>query len=424
MRKVWSVVRREFIEKVRTKWFIIGTVLGPVLMFGAVALPILMAESGATRVVAVVDATSGGFGERVAGMLDQSGSVRSERVPVGAAEIEERAARLARRVGTDTLDGLLILTDALLDDGRAEYRGRNVSSLSDMDLLEGIVRNAVFGERLRREGVDPEVVGRARIPVDVVTKKIKGGEVTEESGEASFFLAYAMWLLLYIAILLYGIQVMGSVVEEKTSRVVEVLVSSLRPFELLAGKIVGVGAVGILQLGIWVGCAKLMIDKRAALATLLGQAEAGQALASVGLPEVPLSTIAVFMSYFVMGYFLYAAMFAAVAAMVNSEQEARQAQTPVVMLLVIPTVLMIGILNNPDGAMAVALSLIPFTSPIAMPVRWAAAPVPGTELALSLAFLVLALFAIIWVASRIYRVGILMYGKKPRLRELLRWVRG
>ncbi len=248
--------------------------------------------------------------------------------------------------------------------------------------------------------------------------------MTEESGEASFFLAYAMWFLLYIAILLYGIQVMGSVVEEKTTRVIEVLTSSLRPFQLLAGKILGVGAVGLLQLGIWVGFGKLMLDQRVRVASLLGQGEEAAALANLSLPEVSFMTIAVFLAYFLLGYFLYAAMFAAVAAMVNSESEARQAQTPVVMLLVIPTILMIGILNNPDGSMAVALSLIPFTSPIGMPVRWAATPIAPAELAGSLAILVATVVAITWIAGRIYRVGILMYGKKPGIRELMRWVRG
>jgi ABC-2 type transport system permease protein len=249
--------------------------------------------------------------------------------------------------------------------------------------------------------------------------------VTGESGEASFALAYAIWLLLYIAILLYGIQVLGAVVEEKASRIVEVLVSSLRPFELLAGKVIGVGAVGLLQMGIWLVTGKLLVDNRAAVARALGQSgEMAAAVGSFSLPPVPAATIILALAYFLLGYFLYAAMFAAVAAMVNTEAEARQAQTPVVMLLVIPTLLMVGILNNPDGQMALTLSLVPFTSPIAMPVRWAAAPVPLGQVAISLAALFLAVMAITWVAGRIYRVGILAYGKKPGLKELVRWVRG
>jgi ABC-2 type transport system permease protein len=228
-----------------------------------------------------------------------------------------------------------------------------------------------------------------------------------------------------MAILLYGVQVLGAVVEEKSTRIVEVLVSSLKPFQLLAGKVIGVGAVGLLQLGIWLAAGKLFLDRRADIARLMGQSdEAVAALGSVGLPEVPFATIVVFLTYFLLGYFLYAAMFAAVAAMVNTEAEARQAQTPVVMLLVIPTVMMIGILNDPDGSLAVALGLVPFTSPIAMPVRWAAAPVPLDQLVLSVAILVATVLGITWVAGRIYRVGILAYGKKPGLKELVRWVKG
>jgi len=283
----------------------------------------------------------------------------------------------------------------------------------------------VFGERLRRDGVDPGVVGRAQIPVEMATVKIRDGKLTGESGEASFAMAYAIWLILYIAILLYGVQVLGAVVEEKASRIVEVLISSLRPFELLAGKVVGVGAVGLLQMAIWLAAGKVLLDNRAAVARLLGQSgEAAAAIGSFALPPVPAVTIAVSLTYFLLGYFLYAAMFAAVAATVNTEAEARQAQTPVVMLLLIPSLLMAGILNDPDGELAKTLSTVPFTSPIAMPVRWAAAPVTIDELVLSVAILVATVVGITWVAGRIFRVGILAYGKKPGLKELVRWVRG
>jgi ABC-2 type transport system permease protein len=294
-----------------------------------------------------------------------------------------------------------------------------------MRTMQSTLRGMIFAERLRREGVEPSVVGRAQIPVDLATVKIVDGKVTGESGEASFFLAYVIWFLLYMAILLYGVQVLGAVVEEKSTRIVEVLVSSLKPFHLLAGKVVGVGAVGLLQLGIWLAAGKLLLDRRADVARMFGQSdEAVAALGSMGLPEIPLATVVVFLTYFLLGYFLYAAMFAAVAAMVNTEAEARQAQMPVVMLLVIPTVMMIGILNDPDGSLAVALGLIPFTSPIAMPVRWAAAPVPLDQVLVSVAILLVTVTAITWLAGRIYRVGILAYGKKPGIKELARWVRG
>jgi ABC-2 type transport system permease protein len=429
MRKTWVVIRREFVERVRTKWFIIGTVLGPVFMGLVMVLPILMAERGAERrTVVVVDATTDGFGERLMVALGQTGSVVSSRLAVAPFDLERAADSLARAVGVRgrdvPLDGLLLVTDATPSDGRAEYRGANVTSPADMRILQGVLRGAVFAERLRREGVEPDVVGRAQIQVELATVKIRDGKATGESGESSFFLAYLIWFLLYMAILLYGVQVMGSVVEEKASRIVEVLISSLKPFHLLAGKVVGVGAVGLLQMGIWLGAGKLLLDRREDVVRLIGKPEAAAAVGQMALPQVPFATIVLFLAYFLLGYFLYAAMFAAVAAMVNTEAEARQAQTPVVMLLVIPTVMMIGILNNPDGSMALTLSLVPFTSPIAMPVRWAAAPVPLAQVGQSLAFLVATVIAITWVAGRIYRVGILAYGKKPGLRELVRWVKG
>jgi len=426
MRKLGVVIRREFLERVRTKWFIIGTVLGPVFMALVIVLPILMAErGGGDRSVIVLDATSEGFGGRLADAVTQLPRVTVSRRAVALEDLERVADELAREVGTTPLDGFLIVSDATVADGRAEYRGANVSSMTDMRALQNVLRGAVFAERLQREGVEPAVVGRAQIAVEMATVKIVDGKVTGESGESTFFLAYFIWFLLYMAILLYGVQVLGAVVEEKASRIVEVLVSSLRPFDLLAGKVIGVGAVGLLQLAIWLGAGKLLLDRRSDVARLFGQSpEAAQAIGNLALPEVPLATVALFLTYFLLGYFLYAAMFAAVAAMVNTEAEARQAQTPVVMLLVIPTVMMIGILNNPDGSMALTLSMVPFTSPIAMPVRWAAAPVPLTEVAGSIAILFATVTVITWVAGRIYRVGILAYGKKPGLKELARWVRG
>jgi ABC-2 type transport system permease protein len=229
-------------------------------------------------------------------------------------------------------------------------------------------------------------------------------------------------MLLYLTILLYGVQVMGAVVEEKTSRVIEVLVSSLRPFQLLAGKVVGVGAVGLFQMSIWGVSAWWLYRNRSLVLELFGMPEAG---GSGGLvfPEVSLDTLAIVLAYFLLGYFLYAAMFAAVAATSNSEAEARQAQLPVVMLLIVPTLLMLGILQEPDGVMAVTLSLIPFCAPIAMPVRWAAVSVPAAEVAASLAVLAVTLVLVVWVAARIYRVGILMHGKRPGLADLMRWIR-
>jgi len=422
MRKIWVVIRREFVEKVRNKWFIISTVLGPVLMASFVVLPILMAERGASaRRIAVLDVGTDDFADRLVGMLSGPVPIDATLMRVELAELQALTDSLTSAVGAKQLDGYLIVTDEAVEDGDLEYRGSNVSSMADMQVLEQVIRRAVLTERLDRAGVDPVVVAQAQGRVRMRTTNIRGGELTDESGATTFMLAYGVWIVLYMSILLYGVQVMGAVVEEKTSRVIEVLISSLRPFQLLAGKVVGVGAVGLFQLFIWGVSAWVLFQQRDTVLGLLGIEAVGAE--GISLPGISLGAVAIVLAYFLLGYFLYAAMFAAVAAMSNSEAEARQAQTPVVMLLVIPSVLMLGILQQPDGSMAVALSLIPFCSPIAMPVRWAAATVPVGEMAASVAILAFTLWLVIWVAARIYRVGILMHGKRPTPRELVRWIK-
>ncbi len=421
MRKIWVVIGREFIERVRNKWFVISTLLGPVLMAVLILMPILMATRGPNRTVEVLDVSVGEFGARVTEMLNGPAPIRASHVVVDLADLEHVADSLALAVGNKMLDGLLIISDETVQDGTVEYRGSNVFSQIDMSVLRRIVREAVLIVRLGQVGVDPDLVAQATIPLRMQTVTIRRGQVTEQSGEAAFFVAYFVWFLLYMAIVLYGVQVMGAVVEEKTSRVVEVLVSSLKPFQLLAGKVVGVGAVGLLQLGIWTGVGWLLVSQRDRIMGLFGFGEASTG--GFSLPDIPLSLVIILLLYFVLGYFLYAAMFAAVGAMSNSEAEARQAQAPVVMVLVIPAMLSMIALNSPDGTLAKTLTLVPFSSPIATPVRWAATGVPLAELGASILILMISVVGVTWVAGRIYRVGILMHGKRPKLVELWRWVR-
>lgn len=409
-------------ERVKSRWFLVATILGPVFMAALLVAPIILASRGAKeRNIVVLDVSTAGFGDRVTRDLDRSEPVKAARVAAGVERLEEVADSLTGLVNAKALDGFLIVTDEAVNDGRVEYRGTNVSSLRDMQILSRDVEESALTERLTREGVNPDAVRRAKIDVHLTTVKLGGPKGSRQSGEGAFFLAYGMWLVLYMSIILYGASVMGSVVEEKTSRVIEVLISSLRPFQLLAGKIIGVGAVGVFQLTIWGASAAILGGQQAAIMRAFDAKPdaAGAAL----MPHISLATAAIFLAYFLLGYFLYAAMFAAVAAMSSSEAEARQAQTPIIMLLVVPTVLMIGIINDPNGSLAFWLGVVPFFSPIAMPVRWAAAPIPPSEVVLSLVILAATLVGVTWVASRIYRVGILMYGKRPTIRELLRWVR-
>lgn len=422
MHKIWVVVRREFLEKVRNKWFVIATVLGPVLMAAMIIVPtwLLVRTAGGTR-VAVVDVSSDGFGLHAAEVLRSSPLRDVQYLAVPLERLSDVSDSLVGRVGAKALNGFVIVTDETVSDGKVEYRGSNVSSQTETGAMRRLIQEAVLTERLERVGVDATLVADARIRVDLTTVNIRGGEVTEQSGEAAFALAYVMWFILYFALIVYGVQVAGAVVEEKSSRIIEVLVSSLRPFQLLAGKVIGVGAVGLFQLLIWAAVARVLIDQQGFFLRLFGaELPQGQAF---GLPEVPLDTVGVLLLYFVLGFLLYSTMFAATGAMSSSESEMRQAQQPVVILIVLPALLSFGTLNDPDGTVGVVLSLVPFTAPLAMPMRWGVSAVPLGELALSVGLLLLTALAVTWVAARIYRVGILMYGKRPGIRELVRWVR-
>jgi len=200
-----------------------------------------------------------------------------------------------------------------------------------------------------------------------------------------------------------------------------VLVSSIRPFQLMLGKILGAGAVSFFQFVIWGVSARVLLSLRGPIARALG-ADPAQ-IQTMSLPHIPGATLAVFIAFFLGGFLLYSAMFAAVGAMSSNEQEARQAQQPVTYLLMISYLSILGLTNDPSSTFARTLSLVPFTTPIATPVRWTAGSMPTWELALSLVILAVAIVGVTWIAARIYRVGILMTGKRPTMRELVRWVR-
>jgi len=417
MHKVWAIIRREFVERVRTRWFWVSAILGPVLFAGIIVYQIVQSLGGGVRNITVVDGGTLGYGKKVVEALGASKTIRANAVNLVPGVLDS----LKRSVEAKQLNGFLILDDSLPSDGKAEYRASNLS-LQTIDELQRTLNRVVEKVRLEGKGVNPTVVDWAQaLRVTLAQKKIARGEITTENAGQSFALAYVMAILLFMAILLYGVNVMSSVLEEKTTRIIEVLVSSLRPFQLMLGKVAGAGAVSFFQFVIWGVSARLLVALRVPIARLLG-ADPASAM-DITLPHIPFATVAVFMAFFLGGFLLYSAMFAAVGAMSSNEQEARQAQQPVTYLLMISYLSIIGLTNDPASTFARTLSMVPFTSPIATPVRWTAGSMGMGELAVSLAMLLIGIVAITWVASRIYRVGILMTGKRPTMKELVRWVR-
>jgi len=435
MRKLFAVIRREFMVRVHTRAFVVSTVLGPVLMGFLFVFPMLMeSRDRAPKRVVVVDAASGEFGVRVTEALasarrglgpDAAPRFQVTRLAAGVGNLAPLDSLIrvtgVKNAGAEALVGVVLVTDSVIDTGRMHYYGSNVGSLSEMGDLQRILRQAVIGERLGRAGVDPAILMVATAPVSLETARVSNGQVSGESGESSFILAYVMSFMLYMALLLYGTQVMSSVLEEKSNRIMEVLVSSLSPFELMLGKVLGVGSVALLQLGIWSGSAKLLTSQRVAIAGWLGAAPSDAM--SMPIPAISGGLLAVYLTFFVLGFFLYAGAYAAVAATCSTQQEAQQAALPVTLCIVVGLLLMFSLLDEPNGTLARTMSLIPLFAPFVTPVRYSLSPLPLTELLASAGLTALGVLAVSWVAGRIYRVGILMYGKRATVMEIFRWIR-
>lgn len=437
MKKVFAVIRREFVERVRTKAFVISTVLLPVFMVALVLLPAMMMSGGdRTSRIAVVDASTTDLGQPVSQALSSDKIGKEEQAksryevqvfPASAAELVTVRDKLLADTGfskknkADGWDGVMVLMPDTLDSGKVEYYGGNVGSLETMTKLQRAVSTALAGVRLGESGVDAALVKKAMRPANLDTTKVSDGKLTGQSGTESFMIAYFMGFILYIAILIYGQQTMTSVIEEKTSRIMEVLTSSLTPFQMLLGKVVGVGSAGIAQMAIWGGSVFLLSSQRVPLAGMFGaSADAAQ---SFPIPSMAPGLLVVFLLYFALGFLLYGALYAAIGAMCNTIQETQQYAIFVTMFIIVGFFAVFALIKDPTGGMGVTMSYIPFFAPFTMPVRWSLTSVPPLELALSLGLMVVALLACVWLAARIYRTGILMYGKKPSWRELWRWIR-
>lgn len=435
MRKVWAVIRREFVERVRTKIFILGTLLFPLFMAAMFVIPgYLMSRSTGTKVIAFVDATSDSLGIQLQGSLEAARIGRGEtarpryRVTRFAAAGRQQSVRDSlvpftgrSRQGAGGFHGILVVSDSTVPTGRADYYGANVASFDDMDDLERTLRPIVITKRLTRFGVDPSEVMKAVRGIDLVTTKVADGKLTGESGAATFMLAYAMGFILYLSLLLFGTQVMNSIVEEKNNRIVEVLASSLTPFQMMLGKVVGIGLVALLQIGIWTGAATVLSSQQQRILSALGATASGPVAFS--LPAMAPDLLVVFLLFFALGFLLFAAAYAAVGAMCNTTQEAGQLQMPVMMFVLMGFFSVFALVRDPNGTAAHVLSYVPMLTPFVIPMRYAISPLPIADLAVSAAITVLGLLAVVWVAARIYRIGILSYGKRPGMKDMWRWVR-
>jgi ABC-2 type transport system permease protein len=440
MRKLLVIIKREYLYRVRTKAFVITTVLMPLfVVFSAVAPALLFSiKSGAATRIAVVDET-GKLYESVRGSIltsrdedeeegakaqpqiptrgvpgqqpDSDEQMRQlgkavgqryeiEQVQTNGRPLDEVRRELDERVRGNQLDGYVVLPANILSaEGRAEYRGRNLGDVITTSQLRHSLRRAVIEQRMRDAQIDPRRVRELSKEIEMDAFKAGSGDQKDTGG--SFGLAMGVGLFIYMGILLYGQMIMSSVVEEKTTRISEVLFSSVKSFHLMAGKLVGVSLVGMTQFGIW------------ALAFLL---------LSVYGAAAPIFFLYAFV-FFIVGFFMYATIFMIVGSMVTTEKEAGQLAMPVIFLSVASVYMIFPVIRAPNSPLAFWVSISPFFSPVTMLVRIVTETPPLWQIALSLAIGVATILFFTWIAARVYRIGMLMYGKSASLPEVLRWVR-
>jgi len=436
LRNTWLVIKREYLERVRQRSFIVLTLLLPAIMIGAFAIPAKLSSMKNTKMQRLVVVTSTPqFGEIVRQQLvagskpdhesaaankdkdkdaeDEDNPGRDYAIEVDSSATEAERTALRDRVNSGDIDGFLWLTDDAVAARKVTYYGRQSGGGGFMEnsWLKDQLDRAILLQELAQRGVSRAQVEQLLKPVKLETMRLEGGRETKANDKGMFFAVFAMVMLLYTAVIFYGVSVMRAVLEEKNSRVMEVLLSSATSTELMAGKLIGVGAVGLTQIAIWIAMAATY-----ALPALAASASTGE------IHIAPL-TLAAFALFFLLGYLLFSSIYAAIGAVITSEQEGQQMQFIIILPLIISVFMMGPVMHAPDSPVAVWTSMVPFFSPVLMYLRIAVQPPPVWQIALSLALLVGTIAGILVLCARIYRIGILMYGKRPTLPEILKWLK-
>ena len=437
MSNVSIIIQREFNERVRKKSFIITTILMPVLMIVLMIAPALIMEysRGEQKTIAVIDDSG-----LVAPQLQSNEELRFEPTDLTTEE--------ARRSLTDRFGVLYIGSDILENPSDVKLYANASSSLSIESNITGQIEDILEAEKLKAYHIDnlQQILDEVKTTVTLQTfrnDKSQEAESQAQSSTVATAAGYILGFVLYMFLLIYGSMVMQSVIEEKNNRVLEVMVSSVRPFDLMLGKILGVALVAVVQVLIWgvlifaVGAivlpqlmpAEMMAGVQAMQQGMPDAAAMGdmdpemlQAVAAVTDTGYILKIFVCLLLFVFGGYLLYSAMFAAVGSAVDNVQDASQLQMPVTLPIILALLMMLAVIKDPNSSLAFWFSIIPFTSPVVMMAR-IPYDIPLWEIALSLVVLYASFVAMVWFAGKIYRVGIFMYGKKPTFKELLKWVR-
>ena len=415
MHKIWLIIKREYLVRVRKKSFILMTILGPILMAALLIVPIYLAdENQENRIIAL--------NEDANYNLEDSEFIHFTTIPTSEAEL----------LKTDFSESpfyALLYTDG---ENFTLYSNQQIS-LSVSKSIERQLEQLIEHEKLKLLGIDLQILEDASTEINITTKIIsEDGNTSNSQAEASMGIGFLSGILIYMFIFMYGTMVMRGVIEEKTSRIVEVIISSVKPFQLMMGKILGVALVGLTQFVLWIlltiiisTVAELAFLDVNVMATEMNSSDQSVILAQVAEFTGGINLLQIFLAfifYFLAGYLMYSALFAAVGSAVDAEADTQQFVLPITIPLILSFVLITPIMENPDGTLAFWMSMIPFTSPVIMMVRLPFG-VANWELALSIGILIASFIATTWLAGRIYRTGILMYGKKATYKEIWKWLK-
>jgi ABC-2 type transport system permease protein len=433
MNKLLLIIRREFIAKVRNKSFIVMTFLSPLLFVGiGCFVGYLSTMKADLKTIAIHDAT-GQFAPEF------KSDKEYKYVDLSQVDLEVLKDSIVR----ESYEGLLVIPKAVntaqLQKG-IQFVSNDSPSVSFIEDVEDIISKKITAENLQQAGLDTLKINRAKADVSINLTKASGEESLKGLNEIKIIIGGAFGYLIMMFIILYGNMVMRSVIEEKTSRIIEVIISSVKPFQLMMGKIIGTSLAGILQFLIW---ALLGLTAMFVLSTIFGvqmganteiHGPAMQAAQQVSGSEIqmyikelwnlPIATILIsFVIYFIGGYFLYSSFYASIGAAVDNETDSQQFLLPIIMPLILGVYIgFFTVMNDPHGTVATVFSMIPLTSPIVMMMRIPFG-VPTWQIILSMLLLFGSFVGVVWFASKIYRVGILMYGKKPTWKELIKWMK-
>ncbi len=409
MKKIFIILKKEYLRVVRRKAFIISTVLSPLIMAGFIYLPnqLMKIAEEKQKVIAVVD-ESGFIFERLEQSLDRR-LPTGERIYTLKKANREEKEKLIEKVEKNEIYAILIIGKDILNSRFFEIYLKNVSDYKTIGEIEDKLSNAISSFALLSKGINPEIVSEAIKKVNAITIKVVKGKEKKTGIMGEFLFSIFLVSLLFGIILGYGQVIMNGVLEEKTNRIIEIMLSSVNSFKLMAGKIIGIGSAGLTQVLIWAVFAVFLLTSDIGF---IGGVK----------PSIDKNLFLFFILFFVFGYLMYASFFAAVGAIAGNIQEAQQMMTPITYMIIIPYIIGIGFSSSPNSTPMVLLSLFPLFTPILMLMRMTYVFPPLWQVYLSISLLVATTILIILATSKIFRTGILLYGKRPSFKEIIRWI--